>query len=43
MQNKKPFVFGETKGFGKTFEQGNSKIFRFARQCSAKSEVQYDT
>jgi len=43
MKNKKAFVFGETKGFGKTFEQSNSKIFRLARQCSAKSEVHYDT
>ncbi len=41
MRNKKALVFGETKGFGKTFEQSNFKTFRVARQCSVKSEVSY--
>ena len=41
MQNKKALVFGETKGFSKTFEQSNFKPFQVARQCLAKSEVQY--
>ncbi len=41
MKIKKAFVFGETKGFGKTFEQSNFKAFQVARQCLAKSEVQY--
>jgi len=41
MKIKKAFVFGETKGLSKTFEQSNFKTFRSARQCLAKSEVQY--
>lgn len=41
MKIKKVPVFGETKDFGKTFEQSNSKTFRLARQCLAKSEVNY--
>ena len=43
MTNKKASVFGETKGFGKTFEQKNFKPFQVARQCLAKSEVKYVT
>jgi hypothetical protein len=41
MKSEKASVFGETKGFGKTFEQSNFKSFRVARQYSAKSEVKY--
>ena len=41
MENKKAFVFGETKGFGKTFEQSNFKPFQIARQYLVKSEVRY--
>ncbi len=43
MQSEKALVFGETKGFGKTFEQSNFKPFQVARQCLAKSEVKYVT
>ncbi len=43
MKIKKAFVFGETKGFGKTFEQSNFKPIQVARQCLAKSEVKYVT
>lgn len=43
MKNKKAFVFGETKGLDKTFEQNNFKPFRVARQRLAKSEVRYVT
>lgn len=41
MINKKASVFGETKGFGKTFEQSDFKPYPAARQCLAKSEVKY--
>ncbi len=41
MQNEKALVFGETKGFGKTFEQSNFKPIQVAGQCLAKSEVIY--
>jgi hypothetical protein len=36
MKNKKALVFGETKGFGNTFEQNDFKPFPICRQylCS---------
>ena len=43
MKIKKAFVFGETKGFSKTFEQNNSKPYPVARQRLAKSEVRHAT
>ncbi len=41
MTNEKAFVFGETKGFGKTSKQSYFKPFQVARQFLAKSEVKY--
>ncbi len=43
MQIEKALIFGETKGFCKTVEQINFKPYRVARQCLAKSEVNYAT
>ena len=37
MKNKKAFVFGETKGFGKTLEQIDFKPFQLSRQQTQQS------
>jgi len=36
MKIKKAFVFGETKGFGKTFEQSNFKPFQVCASMFGK-------
>ena len=44
MKNKKPFVFGETKGLDKSFEHGYFKPYQFTNQavCSFCADVLTD-